>query len=1132
MVKRLLHSLFTALAIAVATNVSAQTFYVGMTGLSSAVDGYEGRILSFDLADVSKKSSEFCKIPTSDDMYMEDSYYGAGTTVENSYYALIKPDYSDSYWASVNFESGTLTKLPQTGPTYSVLDMTYDPVTKQVYFIRNVSNYDGEVSSTNTIVSTLNITDGSVTDYCTLQNVALSAIAADANGKIYGVSVERTGDNAETYVTNVELYSVDMTAKQATMLREIGSFNGTAIAHTMAFNESDGKLYFLTGKKLFTINPDEGDIQAVDGNLPLSGLSGLTFTMSTADKADLSGSGDEEPVEVSTVGYFATLSSPGSYLEGNDGRVFAVDLAGETTLQGEFCMIPGVEISSTDIDYYTIAGASVGDTYYAYVEADGADYPEYYLYSYNFNGDEAKKIATLSSTDVVADVMDMAYDAANGKLYAVRPNGDNTEVYTVSLTDGALTLSGTIEGVKLYGITFDADGNAYGVQNIASGSFPSVANAMSLCTLDLSAMTATKKADLKSYSTSSEIMSHTMAFNGERLYFAYGSGYVMSFLPDGSELKEVRMTVRSRVAGLTFTKSTATAGSTTGGDEEEDTGLRVAYNEIWGTAMGDVPSDVASKRTYFYYDSYNNLVREAVYGRLFTDAGGVSDNWEIEKYIKYDYDENHRLISTHQEQWGQYSGEDYAFKATGDTINYEYDEQGRLSKEINASTGSYTMYQYDDADQLVYEARMNPDTYGTHGGEDYAIESKAYSDFVAFNKPQTVKGDGAYDSYKCVIKNAYDEDFNCISSTKYNADESQIQEFTENTYRNDSLVETVTYKRKYTGETYEDTPTKRLTYVCIDGNPNIVREISWEYDKEDKTFHEKPTSNVDYYTQYSATYAPTDLKAEKVEGDINTYELSFVAPNIPSFGDVYYNVYRQGKLVNTISQNTDGALNPETGRFTFVDKNLPNGLYDYMVQTVIKDELGDSTTYNVSNCISITPFVKLPTVTNLHFVKYENNNGSNLVTVAWDAPENLDPALRFERYNVFITELGMRAAENNEEDGQPTEYTLTFRWPAEHIYVQSQYHYGKVNSDTIYVDLETVGVSEVAQDVADGKVSISASEISVDGVASAMMIYNVGGGLVASYKNVSRADISALRQGVYVALITVDGKNVALKFTK
>ena len=264
------------------------------------------------------------------------------------------------------------------------------------------------------------------------------------------------------------------------------------------------------------------------------------------------------------------------------------------------------------------------------------------------------------------------------------------------------------------------------MQNIASGASFSYTNAMSLCTLDLSAMTATKKADLKSYSSKSEIMSHTMAFNGERLYFAYGSGYVMSFLPDGSELKEVRMTVRSRVAGLTFTKSTATAGSTTGGDEEEDTGLRVAYNEIWGAAMGDVPSDVASKRTYFYYDSYNNLVREAVYGRLFTDAGGVSDNWEIEKYIKYDYDENHRLISTHQEQWGQYSGEDYAFKATGDTINYEYDEQGRLSKEINASTGSYTMYQYDDAGDKCYCLRGCVRRCAAYKENDYKADSDHY----------------------------------------------------------------------------------------------------------------------------------------------------------------------------------------------------------------------------------------------------------------------------------------------------------------------------------------------------------------------------------------------------------------------
>ena len=268
------------------------------------------------------------------------------------------------------------------------------------------------------------------------------------------------------------------------------------------------------------------------------------------------------------------------------------------------------------------------------------------------------------------------------------------------------------------------------------------------------------------------------------------------------------------------------------------------------------------------------------------------------------------------------------------------------------------------------------------------------------------------------------------------------------------------------------------------------------------------------------------------------YELSFNAPEIPSFGDVYYNLYRNGFLVRTIAQNSeeDGVtFDAATGRFTFVDPNLPNGRYDYFVQTVIKDEVGDSIAYNVSNTIYVTPDIELPAATNLRVVKYGILNGSDLVTVAWDAPEYTDEH-RFERYNVFITELGMRAAENNEEDGQPTEYTLTFRFPAEHIYVQTQYYYGKVNSDTIYYVLNehepdyTDGIE--AASAAESVVKVGETAITVDGVASSMAVYTAGGAVVASAKNASSLDIASLQRGVYIAIVDIDRRHYVVKFTK
>ena len=232
----------------------------------------------------------------------------------------------------------------------------------------------------------------------------------------------------------------------------------------------------------------------------------------------------------------------------------------------------------------------------------------------------------------------------------------------------------------------------------------------------------------------------------------------------------------------------------------------------------------------------------------------------------------------------------------------------------------------------------------------------------------------------------------------------------------------------------------------------------------------------------------------------------------------------------------EGAFDPQTGRVTYIDKNVPNGSYDYFVQTIVNDEIsGESMAYNVSNTIDTNPYVELPAATNLRVIGYDNSTGSDLVTVAWDAPD-YDEDLMFQRYNVFITQLGMRVAENNEEDGQDTQYTLKFRFDEEDVFVQTVYHYGKVNSDTIHINPAELGagISDVPQSV-DGNVTISSSEITVNnGLAKEIVIFSANGMKEASYRNVSRADISALQDGVHVAFITLEGQKdkIALKFVK
>ena len=1106
MVKKLLCSLFSAFAMSFALNVSAQTFYAGLSYSSSS----DGCIYSFDLSDVSANTGTVLTFPYSDSD--GSSYLLAGTTVENSYYGFLGTDWGSNYFASINFETGAVTRLATTNVA-TVRDMTYDPVSKEVYCLQTLTTSSGANS---TKVFTLDIATGDTATYFTIEGMAVEAIAADGTGKAYALGFVQTGFDFGANAFDVALYTVDFAAKTCEKVRDLGEFAGSRNYNSLVLNE--GTLYYIGGNQMFSINPAEGGMVTV-GKLPSSYLSGLTFTKSTTDAVEF-----EEPL----MAYLGVADY--GYSGGDEGRIISIDLTNSTEVAGEYCLVDGVSDGYGGYEQtYVKAGAAVKDGYYAYMLSDYETYS--YFAALDFENNVVRKLADVSAT-VTGSVLDMAYDATANVLYAIRNESGNTVLSSVDRMTGALTEICTLEGVSLKAIAVDDEGTLYAADVVTEGEISAgYTYTASLYTIDTDAKTCTKVRTIGALSNSNS--NYTMAWNDGKLYFATGRNIVV-FEPQGTDFEEIAMPF-NKLRGLSFTKSTRILGLPTAEEDVDDTHL-VRFYEVWGSAMGDVDPNMASKRKYMYYDANNNLVREALYGRSYDSSGsGASDSWSMMNYYKYDYDAENRLVSTHSEQWGQYSGEDFTFKATRDTVNYEYDGLGRLVKEIDIYAGTYTKYEYDDEGQLVYEGKMRPDYYSANGGEYIETEGKTYSNFIAYNKPQTVVGTGSYAQYNYYAEVIYDENLNEVRRNQYSdATKETLQQYTVNTFRSDSLVETVTYSVRADG----DRPISRITYECVNGDPNVVRKQGWDYNSSDSTFTRKLTSEVFYYADFGQTYAPTGLTAREVEGDINSYELSFNAPEIPSFGDVYYNLYRNGFLVRTIAQNSeeDGVtFDAATGRFTFVDPNLPNGRYDYFVQTVIKDEVGDSIAYNVSNPIYVTPETELPAATNLRVVKYGILNGSDLVTVAWDAPEYTDEH-RFERYNVFITELGMRAAENNEEDGQPTEYTLTFRFPAEHIYVQTQYYYGKVNSDTIYYVLNehepdyTDGIE--AASAAESVVKVGETAITVDGVASSMAVYTAGGAVVASAKNASSLDIASLQRGVYIAIVDIDRRHYVVKFTK
>ena len=558
--------------------------------------------------------------------------------------------------------------------------------------------------------------------------------------------------------------------------------------------------------------------------------------------------------------------------------------------------------------------------------------------------------------------------------------------------------------------------------------------------------------------------------------------------------------------------------------------MKERVSELWGDVLGEVSNDRITTKTVNYYNADGQLSATVRYG-----ANKMSGECAPSNYTGVVFGEDGKPLKSFHQQYGMYDGLNSAWAAANDTVDYYYDGEGRLICEHSSHSTDSIVYTYDDQGRKTSETRYVPDAYGNHGGEPYVMEQEKYSDFNEAGLPQTITGDGEYDSYKFTAKAKYDAQGNMIEKETYNVYDVLTQkEYWTYELGVLSLYELNKVKNvQGSGDemTYDETPSKKTVYTIVGSEPLRVKEENYDY------MYGSWSSGVsflvkEYFTPSQAT-AP-ELAVEPVAGAKGSYKLTFDAARISGAAAVVYDVFRHGARIARLS--ADEAVG---GKLTYTDEKVPNGSYDYFVQAVDGEAAGVGygiDTYghgmNISNRVRVDAHVDVPAVTNLRVAAIEYSLGECFATITWDEPADKDD-YAFQYYNVFSIDgkspLNVAMSQYNEPVDDPI-LTNSYRFSlgtgnaasdlSETVYVQAVYAFGKANCDPIVVSNHdpAAGISGVE---GGSCIRLSGSTITA-GEGAVFDVYTVGGTAVATGCKGSLS-LDGRSAGVYIVKVNSRG---------
>ena len=810
-------------------------------------------------------------------------------------------------------------------------------------------------------------------------------------------------------------------------------------------------------------------------------------------------------------------------------------------------------------------GTSVGDKYYAFVVNSGVDAPAFVTLNFTTGKMVVVNDKSFTYGKPGFGANGMAYDEANEKLYAIEGVYDEsldapaTKLYSVDTTNGTLTEVATLND-SYKAIASDHKGGFYLVKVVSKDrkNYP----VLYKVSADFKVTEAVANTTVTcSYTTYNSLVASK---DGKTVYYAAGKSIFAFDVTAGTV--EKKGDLNSNIAGVTFGKSSADGVAAENIPDDKPAAKRfLVMRRIYGSIMGDVPRDVDSKRTYYYYNVDGKEVGYANYGRLYTDLG-ISDNFNIVDIAKPVFDENGNIVARNTYQWGRYDFLDYTFKKTPNCVTYEYNEAGQLVSDTTSLY--YHEYIYNENGTLSILNTYNKYTKKLSQSIKYTYDEKG--NVISY------VSDGNYDYQKYNADIDYDENGNKIEEYQYQVvDDPNMPGSTMNKskqleswkYVDNCLAEYQRFRYDDKGNAVPDFKTVYEPVVEGDYNDVYARDSSYFDNGKDSKWMGESTYSRYTYADFTDMEKDTymELTAEVDAKAYNTVNLKFTMPQLGGIQKCKFVIYRDCTPIDTLSLD-DFVTNadPETGLCTYQDKLLKNGTYDYFIQplfTAYSDDMmaadidepgiddGGVVTpeenpeaewigYYSTTPVQVTVYTELPAVTDLALTGGEIKTSGSIANLqktyyaglSWKNPENITD-YGFKKNSIYLGKQKQSLAEITKADSTNVNVELAFEEDTE-AYVVTSYALGYAVSDTIAIKIKAIenaaGVEGVTVDGAV-KATFANNTITLSDNAT-VSVFAANGQKVYEENNVTSVSLNNLPAAAYIVCVEKNGNVNAYKY--
>lgn len=1057
----------------------------------------------------------------------------AGCLADEVYYSVMQDEDGTMTLHSLNCATNKDITIATIDSDDDIKDMTYEATSGKVYTLQN------NESSTSTLCE-LNTATGELTTVKSgISNVYFAIAAKD--GKLY-MARQYMPDDEYYYHLFIDEYNTDgkLTTEGEEFDKKIGY--GTQYDTNNCMEFYNGKLYLITKLKLYIADLDNKTLTyptytnfqgtQAQSTAPASmQFTGICFAKSTKDPS-------EEKENTGTDFYMGLYGTGTTWNDGN-GKNFCI--AGFNTANlsevgtSTYFTVTDVPFKG-ESEIKEIAGCLADNIYYAAMYDEDAD--SYTLHTLNCTTGNDVEIGSFQQ------VYDMAYDNQSKKLYALQSYYTNSSngygLYEVNTSNGKLTEVALFEDVTYFGMTIK-DGIAYFASEATN--FTTFKTTLSLTTFNLTS----KETDALTYANVGNVgytgESNSIEFNGDLLYIVLNRTiYTFDFTTKA--LTKLDGSLPKSMSGICFALSSEDGEANNNGGDildplPEDTRL-VSVVEFYGSSMGDW--DGLARKEVTFYDKNNNPLRKATYGAIIDYDTKEIDSLEIERYSVNEYDEaGEHLLTSFSQQYGEgRDGADKGFAEARDSVTYEYNKEGLLSKKTDNSAYKYYTYEYSDG-LLTTET-----TYVI--GSTTPMQTITYSNFTEKGEPQSIKAEGQYTYQKYEETIEYNSRGQKTSRVRYGYsdvwneetnDFDQVASLSESevwTYNNeDGMLLTDSVSKSGYDEWGSPTgilvPSSKTTYAYDGDNTNRIVCRTYSVNEEATSDEDLWVESLQYSITEKKEYAPslaTELTVENVSDEINTQKLSFTVPNDALIGGYVFDIYRHGIKVGRVQMSDEGAYDETIGKLTYTDAGVKNGTYDYFVQTVMLDELEEvENALNISNVVKYTANVELPAPTNVHATAVTTIDNTKVVTITWNAPENVSK-YDFQRYNVIYENY--KVADNAEADGQATTWDTEYNEIVPTLYVQAVYKYGKADSELYTIPAELVCIDNAT--LSDGsQIIFDGTNLSLTSPAN-ITVFTTNGTTMVRANEATSLSLSNLPKGAYVITVQLNGKLHVMKVVR